>query len=187
MKYYQIIVCLTLFLQLQTLNVFAEFYKYKDSNGVLRFTDTLSEVPENQRKQVDKYQEYVPPTKTPEDISNVQEMLKTSPAPTLKTSEKQKEQKDQKSLQIQVIGSKISKINEQLEKEYKELLAKKKRLEDLDKKPGKKKSTAIANLNEQAKLLNKSIKAYNQKKAAYLQAIKGYQEKIKDLSLEVKK
>jgi hypothetical protein len=37
--------------------VFAEFYKYKDANGVLRFTDNIHEVPMDQRPGVSKYTE----------------------------------------------------------------------------------------------------------------------------------
>lgn len=39
----------------------AEFYKYRDANGVLRFTDNLLDVPEDQREQVQEYKEIVTP------------------------------------------------------------------------------------------------------------------------------
>ncbi len=35
----------------------AEFYKYKDANGILHFTDDLNEVPEDQRPDVWRYKE----------------------------------------------------------------------------------------------------------------------------------
>ena len=35
----------------------AEIYKYRDQNGVLRFTDNLEEVPVAQRENIDRYQE----------------------------------------------------------------------------------------------------------------------------------
>ena len=35
----------------------AEIYKYRDQNGVLRFTDNLAEVPVEQRENMDQYQE----------------------------------------------------------------------------------------------------------------------------------
>jgi membrane-associated HD superfamily phosphohydrolase len=164
-------------------NLFAEFYKYKDSTGVLRFTDNLSEVPENQRKSVDKYKEYVPPPPPVEDIDindlTVDTTTKPEPQKSIKIPLNQQSQKDQKSLKIQVLGNKISTIKENLEKEYQQLLKEKKSLEALDKKPGKKKSTDIALLQKKADQLNKKINAYNQKKTTYLKAIKKYQEKIK--------
>jgi len=49
----------TLFLILLALPmlVSAEIYKYRDQNGVLRFTDNLTEVPIAQRKNIDHYTE----------------------------------------------------------------------------------------------------------------------------------
>lgn len=43
----------------------AEFYKYRDANGVLRFTDNLQDVPREQRDQIKSYQEAVTPEATP--------------------------------------------------------------------------------------------------------------------------
>ncbi|MBF0450180.1 MAG: hypothetical protein HQK75_05720 [Candidatus Magnetomorum sp.] len=185
MKYYQIIVCLTLFFIFQSLFVFAEFYKYKDSNGVLRFTDNLAEVPENQRKGVDKYKEYIPP-QPPEEKSTLEDIPETSPdiSSTIPPAQAPTQQKDQKTMTIQVLGNKISKIQENLQEEYQQLLAEKKALESLDKKSGKKKSTDIESLKNKASALNKRIQEYNQKKTTYLQAIKGYQEKIQSLSTD---
>lgn len=38
-------------------SVLAEYYKYRDQNGVLRFTDNLADVPEDQRQQIVSYTE----------------------------------------------------------------------------------------------------------------------------------
>jgi hypothetical protein len=40
---------------------FAEFYKYRDANGVLRFTDNLADVPKHQRDNIEQYQEIITP------------------------------------------------------------------------------------------------------------------------------
>jgi hypothetical protein len=40
---------------------FAEFYKYRDANGVLRFTDNLADVPKHQRENIQQYQEAIIP------------------------------------------------------------------------------------------------------------------------------
>ena len=47
---------------------FAEFYKYKDANGVLRFTDNLGEVPKDQRENIQEYKESVTPAATEEPV-----------------------------------------------------------------------------------------------------------------------
>jgi len=58
-------------LSLIPMPVFAEFYKYKDANGVLRFTDNLLEVPRDQRENIQTYKEVVTPEPEP-DISDAQ-------------------------------------------------------------------------------------------------------------------
>jgi len=47
-------------------SVLAEYYQYRDQNGVLRFTDNLADVPEDQRPQIDIYTEN-------EDLSSSEE------------------------------------------------------------------------------------------------------------------
>jgi len=42
----------------------ADFYRYRDKNGVLRFTDDLTEVPEDQRPKLKKYKETQPVSQT---------------------------------------------------------------------------------------------------------------------------
>lgn len=49
--------------------VSAEIYKYRDQNGVLRFTDNLTEVPLSQRENVDQYQEIKTEPKEAEQAS----------------------------------------------------------------------------------------------------------------------
>lgn len=51
---------------------FAEFYKYRDANGVLRFTDNLQEVPPAQRPAVQSYQETVTPEETREPLEGAE-------------------------------------------------------------------------------------------------------------------
>ncbi len=38
-------------------SVLAEYYQYRDQNGVLRFTDNLADIPEDQRQQIERYTE----------------------------------------------------------------------------------------------------------------------------------
>ena len=38
-------------------SVLAEYYQYRDQNGVLRFTDNLADIPEDQRQQIESYTE----------------------------------------------------------------------------------------------------------------------------------
>lgn len=57
LRYKLIVFILMLILMLVPALSFAEFYKYRDKDGVLRFTDNLVDVPEDQRPKVDSYSE----------------------------------------------------------------------------------------------------------------------------------
>ena len=48
-------------------SVLAEYYQYRDQNGVLRFTDNLADVPEDQRQQIESYTESEEFVKTEEE------------------------------------------------------------------------------------------------------------------------
>jgi chromosome segregation ATPase len=155
---------------------FADFYKYKDSNGVLRFTDNLSEVPESQRPKADIYKEYK--SKQPDPQVALEKAIEAAE----KQSMQNMANSQPKESQIQLLGNKILKIQDDLQKEYQLLVAKKKSLEALDQKAGPKKSEKIKHLDEQAKQLNKEIQAYNKKKETCMKAIQKYQQQIKMLS-----
>jgi len=173
LKEFLMLICFGLILFVSSIS-FAEFYKYKDLNGVLRFTDNLSEVPEEQRPKADIYKEYVPVK--PDTNAELQKAIQST------ENQSQDTTKNSKELQIQVLGNKIAKIQEDLQKEYQQLVKKKKALEALDQKAGPKRSTHIQYLNEHAAQLNKDIRTYNQKKETCLEAITEYQKKIKLLS-----
>ena len=53
-------------LSLIPIPVCAEYYKYKDANGVFRFTDNLLNVPKDQRENIQAYKEAVTPEPKPE-------------------------------------------------------------------------------------------------------------------------
>ena len=53
----------------------AEFYRYRDANGVLRFTDNLAEVPKDQRPGAQRYETFksAPPAAAAVDSSKAGE------------------------------------------------------------------------------------------------------------------
>ncbi len=51
------IMTLVLILLMMPASATAEIYKYRDADGVLRFTDNLAEVPMSQRQKIEQYQE----------------------------------------------------------------------------------------------------------------------------------
>jgi len=175
MKNYQLIACASIAMFLIASNVLSDFYKYKDQNGVLRFTDNLSEVPENQRHQVDKYKEY---------INSKNQDRATIP---INPKSETKESEEEISQEARILGKKITQLQAKLKKEYEKLVDEKKAIEQLDQKKGPKTSTDIKILEGRAAQLNKRIQAYNNKKETYVQTIREYQQKIQSLSSETPK
>lgn len=53
------------FLSVIPIHVFAEYYKYKDADGVIRYTDNLLNVPREQRENIQAYKEVVTPEPGP--------------------------------------------------------------------------------------------------------------------------
>ncbi len=60
------ILILMMLISLVPIPIYAEFYKYRDANGVLRFTDNLMDVPEDQREKLKSYKEVVTPEEKPQ-------------------------------------------------------------------------------------------------------------------------
>lgn len=69
---------------------FAEFYKYKDENGKIRFTDDLSQVPEDQRQKLGIYDEPADFGIEPEKPAESEEKNKPKP-PTYKQLKEEEE------------------------------------------------------------------------------------------------
>ncbi len=55
MRYASVVMALAL--MLVPLISSAEFYKYRDESGVLRYTDDMNEIPKDQRPNMDAYSE----------------------------------------------------------------------------------------------------------------------------------
>ena len=67
----RILILMTL-ISLVPIPICAEFYKYRDANGVLRFTDNLMDVPEDQREKLQSYREVVTPEEKPQISESAQ-------------------------------------------------------------------------------------------------------------------
>jgi len=67
----RILVLITL-LSLLPIPACAEYYKYKDANGVTRFTDNLMDVPEDQRDKLKSYKEVITPEEKPQISESAQ-------------------------------------------------------------------------------------------------------------------
>ena len=132
----------------------AEYYKYRDANGVLRFTDNLGEVPIDQREKVKAYQS------VPE----------TPPAPA-GTPEKAGDQLDIKTN----VGAPPDELNAEkiaLEKEYEEIMEANRQLkaavDDIENPPDP------AEYNQKVKALDAKVKAYEERRKAFEDKVAAY-------------
>jgi len=127
----------------------AEIYKYRDQNGVLRFTDNLAEVPPAQREAVEQYQEIRTPA----------EAVEQTPAPV---SEKDAVQ-DARSVEKELTHEK-----EALDHEYSQLMEMRKSIEGAP-QPG---------TSEEMDAHNKEAQDYNIRLKIYEVKLKAFREKL---------
>ena len=132
-------------LSLIPMPVFAEFYKYKDANGVLRFTDNLLEVPKDQREKIQTYKEVVTPEPEP-DISDAQKE-----DAVLKNQSNRAEQ--------------INNEREVLEQAFKALDAERKSL--LESPPSPQEQEAYEAHKKRIEAFNAKIKAYEEQRKMF--------------------
>jgi hypothetical protein len=130
----------------------AEIYKYRDKNGVLRFTDNLTEVPVSQRENIEQYREIKAPAgaveKAPADAQ---------PAP------------DPKAMEKELLSEK-----EILDNEYQQLMEMRSSIEAAP-QPGTPEEIAahekkIKNYNAQLKIYEIKQKSFREKVAEYQKA-----------------
>ena len=130
----------------------AEIYKYRDHNGVLRFTDNLAEVPSAQRETVEQYQEIRPTAGTVEQ----------TPAPA---SEKDAA-RDARSVEKELTHEKGA-----LDHEYSQLMEMRKSIEGAPQPVTSEEMDAhnkeVQDYNIQLKIYEAKLKAFREKLEAY--------------------
>lgn len=126
----------------------AEIYKYRDQNGVLRFTDNLAEVPPAQREAVEQYQEIRTPA----------EAVEQTPAPA-----SEKDAQDARSVEKELTHEK-----EALDHEYSQLMEMRKSIEGAP-QPG---------TSEEMDAHNKEAQDYNIRLKIYEVKLKAFREKL---------
>jgi hypothetical protein len=148
---YVLIVCFLYVLSASS--VFAEYYHYVDKDGIKHFTDDISEIPEDQRPDLDVYKsiQSSPEKEPPEEKPSNEKQIESNGSIALK------------SLEIK---------NDELVNEYNALIKRNKAL------TGQKKTIDGKKYNELVTQLNIEIKKYQKKKEAYEKLVKQYNEQI---------
>jgi hypothetical protein len=145
MKYLKIVVLISFLLF--SLNASAEFYKYTDEDGNVRFTDDINQVPEEQRSKIRSYvesqSEEVPEQEATQEIPEESEQQSNFPDLS---------EDDAKQGSIEELKSRIDAIKQEIDQEYAALLKEKEQLaEDKNK----------VKTREQVESYNKRIESYN--------------------------
>jgi hypothetical protein len=159
-------------------NASAEFYKYVDENGNVRFTDDINEVPEAQRSNIRSYVESkskeVPEQQVTQDImENQAEPEEASPAgqqanfPDLSENEPESLEDTKSRLELMKI---------EIDQEYEALKDAQAQL--AEEKEAAKTREQIIEYNQKAEELNTRIKAYVEKGKAYEAGVDAYNQRI---------
>lgn len=126
----------------------AEFYKYRDANGILRFTDDISEVPVDQRAKLKEYRSVV----TPEPSA-------TGP------DEQAAEQESEPDAKLDVAVKRLEAERAVLEKEYQTIVAEDRRIKAAAANPDNPADPEV--YNEQLRALQQKINAYDVRRQAF--------------------
>ena len=139
----------------------AEIYKYKDAEGVVRYTYDLAEVPEDQRPGVQTYEETQPDTQAP-----------PAPQEGVAPAEPAKQEEGEGSEPV-IDSKKVEELNQkkkELDTEFSALMEEKYKLlkekERLDALPGSDTESA-AKYDKRAKELNRKIADYQKRQEAF--------------------
>lgn len=146
---------------------FAEFYKYRDANGVLRFTDNLAEVPQDQRPNVSRYQQ----------VEDFQAPAAQPPEATEANQREKRESESESGRQAAEISARYKELNQKkaaLDQEYTELTAAQQALAEERKSANT--NSEVTALNQKVQQLNERIAAFEQKRSDFEQEVKAFNE-----------
>ncbi|MEW5734089.1 MAG: DUF4124 domain-containing protein [Thermodesulfobacteriota bacterium] len=162
----------------------AEFYRYTDQNGAVRYTDDLSQVPANQRPKVDTYTE-VEDSLTPEEratnqAAREQAIRNQAPKPSQKKTAQPEDaasgmQDSRAEKEYQEAKARLEVQKKTLDEEYQALSAEIAEVETLRKSVQR--SSPGRALNSRIQELNDRIGAYQQKRLAYEKELNEVEEK----------
>jgi peptidoglycan hydrolase CwlO-like protein len=153
---------ISLALVLFSVTASAEYYKYIDKDGTVHYTDDLTAVPENQRTDINEYNEIQ------SGAVDRQKDEKNVNTPETSIEEKQSETK-QNAYDFSEMKKQLDQKKEALNEEYKTLMDEKKQFEE-----------------DKNKLRNRTAaRKYNQAVSEFNEKIEDYQKRKKEFDAEV--
>lgn len=145
MKYLKIFILISFLLF--SVNAAAEFYKYTDEDGNVRFTDDINQVPEAQRSKIHSYVE-----SQSEEVSDQETTQETPEKSEQQANVPDSPENEAEEGSLEELKSRIDAIKEEVDQAYAALLKEKEQLTE-DKKKVK--------TREQVESYNKRVEGYN--------------------------
>jgi len=160
MRFYFMVIFLGCFLCANI--VIADIYKYRDSQGVVRYTYDLAEVPEDQRPRVQTYEEAAPAAE-----SATAEETETNGYKSSKTEEEAEDKPVVDDKKIEELKQKKKDLDEEFAGLMEEKYKLKKEKEKLANTLAGRDKVAVDAYDKKAKELNKKIADYKKKRNAF--------------------
>jgi chromosome segregation ATPase len=160
---------ISLALLLFSISASAEYYKYIDKDGNVHYTDDLTAVPENQRTDINEYNEI---QSSGADRQKDEKSLKTP-----ETSIEQKQgQTKQDAFDFSEMKKQMDREKKALDEEYKTLMDERKQMQNAKEKlrtrtAGKRYNKAVSELNER-------IEDYRQRKQKFDAEVERYNNQV---------
>jgi chromosome segregation ATPase len=144
----------------------AEYYQYKDSDGNIRFTDDISQVPESQRENVERHESVKsrPAARPQAPAGNSESAQKPPQTGTWDGDLKlETEQLDQESKELQAAYQELQKQKKALEEKFSD---------DMD--PARQ-----AAYDQEVARLNEKIEQYHEQRRAYMEKMERYEARLR--------
>ncbi len=146
--------------------VSAQFYRYTDESGNVRYTDDLSQIPEDQRKKVPGYYE-----SQGQETQTAPEPEPEAAGPDVSGIESEDE--------LEQASQELQAMKTELQQEYDALV---KTQEELMPDKAVTQSQAVAKKYKQDRArLEEQVRQYEKKREAYEQAVKAYNDKVREM------
>lgn len=149
----------------------AEFYKYTDENGNIRFTDDINQIPPDQREKAKGYQEFQSETEEASQ-SSVDGDTTSEKDETVQGSEAGKSENFDFDNELKT----LDKRKAELASEYDSLMQENARLAE-DKKTVKNKADA-EKYNERVRVLNEKLKDHDRKRREFFGDVEDYNARV---------
>jgi predicted RNase H-like nuclease (RuvC/YqgF family) len=144
----------------------AEYYRYTDRDGHVRYTDDLSTVPPDQRPDVKSY----------EESDSIEEPSPADDAATPASTKSAKTPAPRQNMTLDAQAEQIRKTKSELDRQYADLMNEKARLEEFRKRAKRKKD--IDRVNREISKLNDKIFQWEQKRDAFNAKLDAYNARV---------